>query len=76
MEYVEKFLLANGFKLKSDIKNHEYENDKCTLVIHSDCYAIYIKAEKGFMFSKDLTIYWLIGVLTWMNIIPKDYIKP
>jgi hypothetical protein len=70
------FLEKNGFKQDS---NGTFINGICA-VRKSDynyCIGTYENdfGEEGFMFSQDLNIYWLIGVLTYYGLIDKNYIQ-
>ena len=76
---VADFLLANEF-LEIDIEPKSYFNGKCIVSLNEGIqYRVYFKdmgdGESGSMFSSDLNIYWLIGVLTYYECIPKDW-KP
>lgn len=63
------FLKKNGFKR---MERNSYANDRCNVVIHSEYYAV--SDNKGnAMYSANLNIYWLIGVLTYYGHINKDY---
>ena len=70
---VGKFLLKNGFTKSSE---NTYTNDKCDVGLHFDdeIYEIYIIKDDASMFSTDLNIYWLIGCLTYNELMNKDYI--
>ena len=72
---IEEFLLKNGFEKISDVK---FTNDKCDIVINLKpyhFYQVYFNDIKGSIFSNDLNIYWLIGVLTYYDMIEKNYKK-
>jgi hypothetical protein len=68
-KYVINFLLLNGFYLTKDSNN--YYNGLCQVIINQDNYEV--KTGEGSIYSKDLNIYWIIGLLTWNNYIPKNY---
>ena len=68
MEAVKEFLKKNGFTFNNDM----YYNEKCSVSIESCYYGVLIY-DKGYMYSQDLNIYWLIGVLTYYNLIDKNY---
>lgn len=80
MKDVEDFLLKNGF-VKLDEKPPEtglhYKNDKCLIIYH--WHGIIVKftysEESECIHSEDIEIFWLIGVLTWYDLIDKDYKK-
>lgn len=77
LKLVRKFLTDNGFEAVKGEKDI-YMNDKCIVRMFNDYYQVSgdrwpdIK-EYGFICSKDLSIYWLIGVLTWYELIDKNY---
>ena len=77
MEFVIQFLLKNGF---TRIGEGIYMNLKCIVKIHADNYEVEFKMkdseEMGTMYSPDINIYWLIGMLTYQNLIPRDYKLP
>lgn len=68
----EAFLLMNGFE---KAKQNLFRNKLCYVEIFDDYYSVQDKSE-GVMYSKDLNIYWLIGVLTYYNFIDKNYNSP
>lgn len=69
------FLEKNGFEY--NIAGDNWCNNNCDVKIHKDFYSIlaYGKefGEDCFMYSRDLNIYWLIGVLTYYGLIDKNY---
>lgn len=71
MEALDDFLSKNGFSFKDGV----YSNGDCKVIIHEDHYEVRFQhgQEWGSMYSKDLIIYWLIGVLTWNDLIDKNY---
>jgi hypothetical protein len=69
MKDVIKFLKLNGFK---KIETNSYANDRCNVVLEKDSYAVANNSGDA-MYSKDLNIYWLIGVLTYYNYMDKNY---
>ena len=78
MEEIKEFLIKNGFKVDS-IKHNIFYNNNCTVIIDGFHYEIQWK-DKAFidiveMVLMDLNIYWLVGVLTWYDLIDKDYKK-
>lgn len=69
MKEVIKFLELNGFtKVEPDV----WANDLCSVHIDKDNYAVANNAGDT-MCSRDHSIYWLIGVLTYMGFMNKDY---
>lgn len=71
MKYIEEFLLLNNFK---KIGDNKFINVNCEVEISNDIYSI-TDNEGSTMYSKDLNIYWLIGVLTYYEHIDRNYIK-
>jgi hypothetical protein len=80
-DYIIEFLLKNGF---TEVNPTIFTNDKCEVEINLDdinepYYKItlnYIPENdntKGHIFSDDLCIYWLIGLLTYRGLIDKNY---
>ncbi len=69
MKDVINFLLANGFELS---EKNSYGNGICNVVIEEDHYAV-ANNDGDAMYSKDLNIYWLIGVLTYYGYMSKNY---
>ena len=67
MKPVERFLKLNGFTKGKQC----FYNDMCCVVIHKDHYEI--DRLDGRVYSDNLSIYWLIGVLTYYNLIDKNY---
>lgn len=72
-------LVRNGFT-NINMKEHVYVNDTCTIKIIIDnenmknsCYSI-TNNEDETMYSTNLNIYWLVGVLIYYNHI-KKFIK-
>jgi hypothetical protein len=68
------FLEKNGFVQNSD---GTWFNGISSVRVDDICYRVECFdqdfGEDGVMFSTDLNIYWLIGVLTYYNLIEKDY---
>lgn len=62
------FLRKNNFK---KVAEKTYSNGLCTVKLEKEYYVVSDK--DGEMFSRDLNIYWLIGVLTYYNFIDKNY---
>ena len=68
---IQDFLILNGFeKLEKD--RYSYGNDLCNVVIEEDHYAV-ADNTGGVTYSKDLQIYWLIGILTYYGYMSKNY---
>lgn len=73
MDQIIKFLELNGL----EYKNGSWENDKCIVTIQDDHYHLTFKDSLEWnMFSNDLNIYWLVGVLTWYDLIDKNFKFP
>lgn len=79
MKNVERFLLNNGFEKLSEDSFH---NGKCQVdeVNCKDKYSYYMvtlgKDDLEYqIFSDNLNIYWLIGILTWHDLMDKNYNK-
>lgn len=65
------FLLKNGFE---QLTKNGYANPCCTVVILQDGCVIE-QLNEEITISDDLNIYWLVGYLTYHNLIPKNYKK-
>lgn len=63
-----EFLKLNGFFQE---KENTFSNKTCFIEIHHDYYSVTDK--EGSMYSHDLNIYWLIGVLTYRGHLEKNY---
>ena len=72
--YIGSFLLRNGFK---GIGGDSYSNSECTIIVTEDQYEIQFIEEglEGSMYTDSLSIYHLVGILTWFNLIDKNYKK-
>lgn len=77
MEAIKEFLGKNGFEIG---ENGVMSNSKCNVSIINNSYCILAYGNEfseygydGCMYSYDLNIYWLIGVLTYYNLIDKNY---
>jgi hypothetical protein len=66
---VGEFLGKNGF----EDNGRGFFNEYCSVIIEDDHYCV--EMDQGHMFSKDLNIYWLIGVLTHNGLMNKNYIQ-
>jgi len=64
-----EFLKRNGFE---KIEAGSYANNICNVVIKNNSYAV-SNNNGDAMYSKNLNIYWLIGVLTYYGYINKNY---
>lgn len=85
-EYIEKFLLRNGF---SNPKTNFFVNQYCDIEIieeikdseiSNEIYSYYKITfrtkdyrENMIIYSDDLQIYWLIGALTYTGLMDKNY---
>ena len=65
------FLKKNGFK---KMEQNSYANEFCNIVLEKNHYVV-TNNSWGTMYSNDLNIYWLIGVLTYYDFMNKDYKK-
>lgn len=76
--YVETFLLKNGFKKQKD---SSLTNLKCTVHLLEDCYKVDFDYEDGdfiggfSMFTESCKLYHLVGILTWYDLLDRNYIK-
>lgn len=70
MKHVIDFLKINGFE-RTELG--KYANNKCQVVITSNNYEV-ANNRGDTMYSKDHSIYWLIGVLTYHRFMQKEYL--
>lgn len=63
------FLKLNGF---TKHKDGTLSNNKIKIIINKKNYTL-ITNDGAEMYSNDLNIYWLIGVLTYYDLIDKNY---
>jgi hypothetical protein len=59
------------------IEGDSYRNSECTVIVTGDQYEIQF-IEEGLevsMYTDSLSIYHLVGILTWYNLIDKNYKK-
>lgn len=72
MQPIMNFLTINGFE---QLERNKFKNNKCTVTILKSCYSVTFMNEfgEGTICSDDLNIYWLIGVLTYYNMIDRNY---
>ncbi len=68
IESIKNFLRSNGLE---EVEIDEFQNEKVKVEIGIGAYAVTFGG--GSMYSDDLNIYWLIGVLTYYNLIERDY---
>jgi len=73
MESIVNFLTLNGFFAVSFPSDNILKNDKCTVEISicDDCYGV--TTPTGTTYSNGLSIYWLIGFLTYNDLMNKNY---
>jgi hypothetical protein len=74
--HITLFLLKNGFLKKTE--DGIYTNPKCTVTVLEDCYKInYDHPEHGEVstYTDSWSIPHLVGVLTWHDLIDKNYNK-
>lgn len=77
-EVAHNFLVSNGFR---EVRGEFgiYENGLCVVTVRFDGYKIMSDRwpdvkEYGVICSRDLSIYWLVGALTWYGLIGRDYV--
>lgn len=73
--YVGPFLLNNGFEKQ---ENNNYRNSECTVLVADYYYEVIFKdpiCGGSSMFTDSWSIYHLIGILTWFDLIDKNYKK-
>jgi hypothetical protein len=73
--HITLFLLKNGFEKTED---NIYTNLKCTITVLDACYKIdYNHPEYGEVstYTDSWSIPHLVGVLTWHDLIDRNYIK-
>jgi hypothetical protein len=74
MNYAEQFLLSNGFQM---MEENSYANDVCNVIINNEDGIYEVADNKGdVMYSKDMSIYWLIGYLTFSRFLTQTYKLP
>lgn len=64
------FLEKNGFE---SVEKGVYFNAKAKVILYDDYYAVLNFEDGGINYSENLNIYWLIGYLTYYNLIDKEY---
>jgi hypothetical protein len=76
----QKFLEMNDFKVTNDLDDNPIleryydvvlKNEHCVVGLSETNYVV-IKNE-GYMYSHDLSVYWLIGVLTYDGLMDRNY---
>lgn len=77
MDKVKEFLENNGFE-RDEHEPSIYRGKKCNVRIFHSYFTIASRdwpdtKDLGFLHSKDLNIFWLVGALTWHGLIDKDY---
>ena len=75
--YIGSFLLKNGFS-KDILDNNVYRNLECIITVLDDCYQIdFDHPEYGSVstYTDSYSIIHLVGVLTWNDLIDKNYNK-
>ena len=73
--YIGPFLLRNGFEKKED---NIYSNSKCTVIVTEDQYQIifdYPEYGEVSTYTDSPSIIHLVGILTWNDLIDKNYKK-
>jgi len=69
MNEVGEFLKANGFATASE---SVYVNGKCNVIFNTTYYEI-IDREGNAMYTESISIYALIGILTYCGFMDKNY---
>jgi hypothetical protein len=73
--YIGPFLVKNGFEKQKD---STYYNLECIVTVLEDCYEIqFDEPEVGevSMYTDSWSIPHLVGLLTWHDLIDRNYIK-
>ena len=70
MDAVKELLVKNGF---SKIESNHYVNYMCEVKIFKNHYHI-LENSKSSIYSDNLNIYWLIGYLTYYDLMDKNYV--
>lgn len=65
------FLKRNGFK---KMEKNSYANENCNVVFEDGRFAVANNDGKA-IYSNDNSIFWLIGVLSYYDYIPKNYVE-
>jgi hypothetical protein len=78
---MEKNIFTQGFLLRNGFTQHEtnvFSNKECTLTVHDSYYEIqFDKPEVGevTMYTDNWSIPQLVGILTWHDLIDRNYVK-
>lgn len=75
--FIGPFLLKNGFS-KHKVGDNVYYNSQCIVTVLDDCYEIaFDDPECGEVatYTDSWSIMHLVGILTWYNLIDRNYIK-
>jgi hypothetical protein len=74
--HIGPFLLKNGFE-KFKYEDNIYTNSECTINVLEGCYEILFENEWGEVstYTDSWSIPHLVGVLTWHDLIDRNYIK-
>jgi hypothetical protein len=74
--HIGPFLLKNGFE-KFKYEDNIYTNSECTINVLEGCYEILFENEWGEVsaYTDSWSIPHLVGVLTWNDLIDRNYIK-
>jgi hypothetical protein len=71
MSAIVSFLKKNGFKR---MEKNSYANDQCNVVITKTSFEV-ADNDGCTLYSSNLSLFWLIGTLTYFELINKNYIK-
>ena len=75
--HIASFLLKNGFS-KHKIGDNIYYNSECTITVLDACYKItfnHLEHEEVSTYTDSWSILHLVGILTWHDLIDRNYIK-
>lgn len=73
--HIVPFLLKNGFEKKED---NVYTNPNCTVIVTGDQYQVifdYPEVGEVSTYTDSLSMYHLVGILTWYDLIDRNYKK-
>jgi len=81
--YVGPFLLNNGFEKREDNNYYNseytvYTNPNCTVIVTGDQYQVifdYPEVGEVSTYTDSLSMYHLVGILTWYDLIDRNYKK-
>lgn len=68
LNHISKFLTKNGFKKDGALC---YINDNCSIIIYDNYFSI--NHDGNIIESDTHDIYWLIGALTYWNLIDRNF---